>query len=70
MRLAKTAVENTFRAKTTDTSRHRDPERQLVAIAPRVAAPVDVLTVEHAVIADHQVALRPEETPTATSPTT
>ena len=60
MRLAKTAVENTFRAKTTDTTGTRDPERQLVAVAPRVAAPVDVLPVEHAVVADHQVALRPD----------
>ena len=63
MRLAKTAVENTCAREDDRNTGHHDPQRQLVAIAPRVAAPIDVLPVEHAVVADHQVALRPRHDP-------
>ena len=59
MRLANTAVEKTLRAKITDTTGTSNPERQLIASCASVAAPIDVLPVQHPVVADHQVALRP-----------
>ncbi len=60
MRLAKTAVEKICAREDNGHDRHRNPQRQLVAVAPCVPAPIDILPVEHTVVADHQVALRPD----------
>ena len=61
MRLANTAGRKQPAREDRESRRQRDPEHRLIAVPPRVTAPVDVLAVQHTVVADDQVALYPQD---------